>query len=163
MSFRSEQHYRLILTREFRAYEPQAYKVTRDEITKFDFTPGQNPARLLCEVRINLDLRILAREAVSKKCVSERHQHRPVARRAGAVAAWGAVVEGCGLPSGGTAAGRFCAVGRSMHKPREHHVASLCAPILRCAQTDCVAGIVDGIGQHTVTAETISMSIRSTS
>jgi hypothetical protein len=44
------------------AYEPQAYKVTRDEITKFDFTPGQTRGGFLCEVRINLDLLILARE-----------------------------------------------------------------------------------------------------
>ena len=41
----------------FVAFERTAYRVTRGEITKFEFDAGANPARVLQPVRINIDLR----------------------------------------------------------------------------------------------------------
>ena len=41
----------------FVAFERDAYTVTKVEINKFDSSPGRNAARILRQMRVNIDLR----------------------------------------------------------------------------------------------------------
>lgn len=56
----------------FVAFEHPAYRVTQGEITKFELDAGQNAARLLRALRINIDLRkrgLADRNAFPYRCV----------------------------------------------------------------------------------------------
>ena len=46
------------------AFERAAYTVTKGEITKFDSSPGKNPAGILCPAWVNIDMRKPARATV---------------------------------------------------------------------------------------------------